>query len=115
MAHEVAKGMAYLEGNGCIHRDLAVRNVLLDADLKCKVADFGFARMVDDGVYSAAENARCPIRWSVQFKFKNKHCVCVGENFARCPTRWWVGILFIYFIVCCFPFRVMGLFFLLGC
>lgn len=44
--------MAYLEEGGFIHRDLAARNVLVDTNKFCKVADFGLARILEDGEYS---------------------------------------------------------------
>ena len=47
-AHEIAKGMAFLEQNEFVHRDLACRNILLDSNDVVKIADFGLARRVDD-------------------------------------------------------------------
>ena len=47
MAAQVAAGMAYLERKHCIHRDLAISNILVSENLICKVADFGLAKFTD--------------------------------------------------------------------
>ncbi|KAI0511003.1 hypothetical protein KFK09_011619 [Dendrobium nobile] len=44
-ALDVARGMAYIHGLGCIHRDLKSDNLLICADRSIKIADFGVARI----------------------------------------------------------------------
>jgi len=43
---DIARGMEGIADLQLLHRDLATRNILLDANLNCKVADFGFAKDV---------------------------------------------------------------------
>lgn len=44
IAHDVAEGLAYLHPS-VIHRDLKPQNVLLDANGRAKIADFGISRV----------------------------------------------------------------------
>ncbi|VDM47321.1 unnamed protein product [Toxocara canis] len=41
---EAAQGLRYLEKNKIIHRDVAARNCLLNADMTVKMADFGLSQ-----------------------------------------------------------------------
>ncbi|GAB4842087.1 hypothetical protein Ancab_012047 [Ancistrocladus abbreviatus] len=48
-----AEGIAYLHHQATphiIHRDIKASNVLLDSDFQARVADFGFAKFIPDGV-----------------------------------------------------------------
>ncbi|KAG5533737.1 hypothetical protein RHGRI_027802 [Rhododendron griersonianum] len=48
-----AKGIAYLHHEAdphIIHRDIKASNILLDSEFQAKVADFGFAKLIPEGV-----------------------------------------------------------------
>ncbi|XP_023695082.1 tyrosine-protein kinase Blk-like [Paramormyrops kingsleyae] len=63
MSAQIAEGMAYIEVNNYIHRDLRAANVLVSETLHCKIADFGLARIIDNE-YTAQEGAKFPIKWT---------------------------------------------------
>ena len=64
MSGQVAAGMAYLEEQNYIHRDLAAKNIWVGEHLICKVADFGMARLIDEDIYEAEPGEKRPIKWT---------------------------------------------------
>lgn len=76
--YHIAKGMEYIASKGIVHRDLASRNILVSSDRICKVADFGFARRVnDDSAYERTTANPVPVKWMapealVENKFTSK-------------------------------------------
>ncbi|XP_034433051.1 tyrosine-protein kinase Lck [Hippoglossus hippoglossus] len=64
MASQVADGMAFIEQENYIHRDLRAANILVSHEHICKIADFGLARLIEDNEYTAREGAKFPIKWT---------------------------------------------------
>ena len=49
IVRECASGLAYLHKKGYMHRDVKSTNILLTAERHAKVADFGLARILEEG------------------------------------------------------------------
>lgn len=60
---QLCKALAYLEGMSCVHRDIAVRNILVASHECVKLGDFGLSRYVEDEEYYKASVTRLPIKW----------------------------------------------------
>ncbi|XP_047210982.1 protein-tyrosine kinase 2-beta-like isoform X2 [Girardinichthys multiradiatus] len=97
---QICKALAYLERLNMVHRDIAVRNVLV-ASVECvKLGDFGLSRYIDEQEYYKASVSRLPIKWmapeSINFRRFTSASdvwmfgVCVWEIFslAQQPFFW---------------------------
>uniref|UniRef100_A0A8C5NYK6 Protein-tyrosine kinase 2-beta n=1 Tax=Jaculus jaculus TaxID=51337 RepID=A0A8C5NYK6_JACJA len=60
---QICKAMAYLESINCVHRDIAVRNILVATPECVKLGDFGLSRYIEDEDYYKASVTRLPIKW----------------------------------------------------
>ncbi|XP_061655750.1 protein-tyrosine kinase 2-beta-like isoform X2 [Phyllopteryx taeniolatus] len=97
---QICKALAYLEGLNMVHRDIAVRNILVASPDCVKLGDFGLSRYIDDQEYYKASVSRLPIKWmapeSINFRRFTVASdvwmfgVCVWEIFSmgRQPFLW---------------------------
>lgn len=90
---QICKALVYLEGVNMVHRDIAVRNVLVASPECVKLGDFGLSRYIEDEEYYKASVTRLPIKWmapeSINFRrFTTSSdvwmfAVCVWEIMSR--------------------------------
>ncbi|XP_042368831.1 protein-tyrosine kinase 2-beta-like [Plectropomus leopardus] len=97
---QICKALAYLEGLNMVHRDIAVRNILVATPECVKLGDFGLSRYVEEQEYYKASVSRLPIKWmapeSINFRRFTTASdvwmfgVCVWEIFsmAQQPFFW---------------------------
>ncbi|CAB1413467.1 unnamed protein product [Pleuronectes platessa] len=97
---QICKALAYLDGLNMVHRDIAVRNVLVKSAECVKLGDFGLSRYIDEQEYYKASVSRLPIKWmapeSINFRRFTAASdvwmfgVCVWEIFslAQQPFSW---------------------------
>ncbi|XP_030386775.1 atrial natriuretic peptide receptor 2-like [Scaptodrosophila lebanonensis] len=63
-AFDVARGLAYLADQKYVHRDLACRNCLVNAQRVVKIGDFGMARPTfETDYYRFNRKGMLPVRW----------------------------------------------------
>eukprot|EP00035_Acanthoeca_spectabilis_P016594 m.342100 g.342100 ORF g.342100 m.342100 type:complete len:447 (-) comp16545_c0_seq67:975-2315(-) len=92
--HDVAMGMHYLSSRRIVHRDIAARNILVDATCTCKVSDFGMSEAVSadkDGSDYAANYVKLaggelPVRWSAIE-------VLMDTKYSKASDVWSFGVL----------------------
>ncbi|XP_035000503.2 protein tyrosine kinase 2 beta, b isoform X1 [Hippoglossus stenolepis] len=90
---QICKALVYLSGVNVVHRDIAVRNVLVASQACVKLGDFGLSRYIEDEEYYKASVTRLPIKWmapeSINFRrFTTASdvwmfAVCVWEVMSR--------------------------------
>ncbi|KAF6306987.1 protein tyrosine kinase 2 beta [Rhinolophus ferrumequinum] len=97
---QICKAMAYLESINCVHRDIAVRNILVASPECVKLGDFGLSRYIENEDYYKASVTRLPIKWmspeSINFRRFTMasdvwmFAVCLWEilSFGKQPFFW---------------------------
>ena len=57
-------GMAYLEENSYILRDLTAQSIQVGDGYVYKVAEFSLVRLIEEDIYNAPEGEKYPIKWT---------------------------------------------------
>ncbi|XP_040016606.2 protein tyrosine kinase 2 beta, b [Gasterosteus aculeatus] len=60
---QICKALVYLAGANVVHRDIAVRNILVASADCVKLGDFGLSRYIEHEEYYKASITRLPIKW----------------------------------------------------
>lgn len=92
---DIAAGMLHLHKCGCVHRDLASRNVLVSSRLRCLIADFGMSRATKPGTtsmvggdgdyYRVSGDHTFAVRWTAPE-------ACTGGKFSMKTDVWSFGV-----------------------
>lgn len=102
MALDVAKALAYLSEMKYVHRDVACRNCLVNAQRVVKLGDFGMARSTaDNDYYRFRRKGMLPVRWMAP------ESLGLGK-FTPASDIWSYGVLLFEIITFgSFPFQGM--------
>uniref|UniRef100_A0A914XCQ5 Protein kinase domain-containing protein n=1 Tax=Plectus sambesii TaxID=2011161 RepID=A0A914XCQ5_9BILA len=90
-ALQIARGMQFLAAMNVMHRDIAVRNVLLKLDFTVKVADFGLSRKLkesDNAYYTGKEGTALPIRYIAPESLKSGRFAITSEYWSFGVVVW---------------------------
>ncbi|XP_059056957.1 activated Cdc42 kinase Ack [Achroia grisella] len=100
---QVAAGMAHLENNRFLHRDLACRNILLSTLELVKIGDFGLMRALPDAddCYVMSERRRVPFPWCAPESLRSRQFSHASDVWMFAVALWemytfgeepWIGL-----------------------
>ena len=94
---QIIFGLEYLHHLGICHRDLKPENILLDASLRVKIADFGFARLITDEPLTGSHGSGSP-------HYAAPEVLDGGPYDGRAADIWSVGVIFFALLARYLPF-----------
>ncbi|TSO25140.1 Protein-tyrosine kinase 2-beta [Bagarius yarrelli] len=103
---QVCKALAYLEGLNMVHRDIAVRNILVAKPDCVKLGDFGLSRYIEEEEYYKAvcmweimSQGQQPFFW-----LENKDVIMLLEQGMRLPKPELCPPAFYSLMTCCWAY-----------
>ncbi|PRP73093.1 putative leucine-rich repeat receptor-like protein kinase [Planoprotostelium fungivorum] len=86
---EIALGMLHLHKEKIIHRDLAVRNILLNKHLEAKVADFGLSREQENTDEASQTQSKVgPLKWMSPEAIRSREYSTKSDVFSFGVVIW---------------------------
>ena len=111
MLYQIADGLNYLHEKNIIHRDLKCENILINQDNKCQIADFGFARkMEEDSISStfcgSAAYAAPELLKGTKQTERILYKKLIGKMYSSFASDVWsLGVIFYVMLTHRMPFR----------
>ena len=99
LTHDVLMALAFLHSNGIVHRDLSSNNILMMAEAKAKVTDFGMAKLIDVNSPHQALLTQCPgtLVYMPPEALRTPPCYSAKLDVFS------LAVVIIQMITCCFP------------
>ncbi|XP_078443445.1 serine/threonine/tyrosine-protein kinase HT1-like isoform X2 [Wolffia australiana] len=88
MALDISRGMKYIHSQGVIHRDLKSDNLLLNGNLRVKVADLGTSCFDKRRRVASKEGNPGTYRWMAPEMIKNKSCTRKVDVYSFGMVLW---------------------------
>uniref|UniRef100_A0A8V5GUD6 non-specific serine/threonine protein kinase n=1 Tax=Melopsittacus undulatus TaxID=13146 RepID=A0A8V5GUD6_MELUD len=93
MALELTRGLRHLHRNGFVHRDLALRNVLLTSELTVRLGDYGLAQSnYREDYYVTPSGLWVPLRWVAPELLGETHGTLVMGEQSKESNVWSLGV-----------------------
>ena len=111
MLYQIADGLNYLHEKNIIHRDLKCENILINQDNKCQIADFGFARKMEEDSISSTfcgSAAYAAPELLKGTKKQKEYCIkkLIGKMYSSFASDVWsLGVIFYVMLTHRMPFR----------
>ncbi|KAF2459290.1 hypothetical protein BDY21DRAFT_370090 [Lineolata rhizophorae] len=87
LTRQTLQGLAYLHGEGILHRDLKADNILLDIDGTCKISDFGISKRSNDiYVNDSTNNMQGSVFWMAPEVVRSQ-----GQGYSAKVDIWSLG------------------------
>lgn len=88
ISDEISLGMAYLASERFIHKDLALRNCIINFDGVVKVAHFGLGPLIYPEAYCRVSNTDLPIRWMSPEAITSANFTTMSDIWSFGVTVW---------------------------